>query len=63
MLRALIRGANDFKNAIMFCNRKREVAVLQRSLAKHGFNVGALHGDMDQRARMATLDDFKQATG
>ena len=60
VLRALIRGANDFKNAIIFCNRKRDVAILQRSLARHGFNAGALHGDMDQRARMATLEDFKR---
>ncbi len=58
-LRELIRNAVDLKNAIIFCNRKREVAVLARSLEKHGFSVGALHGDMDQRARMATLDAFK----
>ena len=60
VLRALIKGANNFKNAIIFCNRKRDVATLQRSLSKHGFSVGALHGDMDQRARTATLDDFRQ---
>jgi superfamily II DNA/RNA helicase len=60
VLRALIRGAIDFKNAIIFCNRKRDVATLQRSLAKHGFNAGALHGDMDQRSRTQTLDDFRK---
>jgi superfamily II DNA/RNA helicase len=60
VLRALIRGAADFKNAIIFCNRKRDVAILQRSLARHGFNAGALHGDMDQHARTATLEDFKR---
>ena len=60
VLRALIRGAENFKNAIIFCNRKRDVATLYRSLSKHGFSVGALHGDMDQRARMATLDDFRK---
>jgi superfamily II DNA/RNA helicase len=60
VLRALIREASEFKNAIIFCNRKRDVAILQRSLARHGFNAGALHGDMDQRARMATLEDFKR---
>ena len=59
-LRALIRGATNFKNAIIFCNRKRDVATLQRSLAKHGFNAGALHGDMDQRSRTQTLDDFRK---
>ncbi|HZP19182.1 MAG TPA: DEAD/DEAH box helicase [Bauldia sp.] len=60
VLRALIRSAADFKNAIIFCNRKRDVAIVHRSLVRHGFNAGALHGDMDQHARMATLDDFKK---
>ncbi len=61
-LRRLIREATDLKNAIIFCNRKRDVATLYRSLEKHGFNVGALHGDMEQRARMATLDAFRKGT-
>lgn len=61
-LRAQIAAAEDLKNAIVFCNRKRDVAVVFRSLVRHGFNVGALHGDMDQRARMATLDAFKKGT-
>jgi superfamily II DNA/RNA helicase len=60
VLRSLLRSSADFKNAIVFCNRKRDVATLQRSLAKHGFNVGALHGDMDQRSRTQTLDDFRK---
>jgi superfamily II DNA/RNA helicase len=58
-LRRLIRDAADFKNAIIFCNRKRDVDILHRSLQKHGFSTGVLHGDMDQRARMASLDAFK----
>jgi superfamily II DNA/RNA helicase len=60
MLRRLLRDAKDLKNAIIFCNRKREVAVLYKSLQKHGFSVGALHGDMDQPARMAALDQFRK---
>ncbi|WP_204351094.1 helicase-related protein, partial [Serratia marcescens] len=32
---------------------------LQKSLVSHGFNAAALHGDMDQRARMAALDAFR----
>jgi superfamily II DNA/RNA helicase len=59
VLRKLIREASDLKNAIIFCNRKRDVAIVHRSLARHGFNVGALHGDMDQRSRTQTLDDFR----
>ena len=58
-LRRLIRSADGFKNAIIFCNRKRDVALLHKSLQKHGFSAGALHGDMDQRARMLSLDAFK----
>jgi len=58
-LRGLIRNAENLKNAIVFCNRKRDVAILHRSLVKHGFPAGALHGDMDQLARMASLDAFK----
>jgi len=58
-LRQLLGNAENLKNAIIFCNRKRDVAILHRSLVKHGFAAGALHGDMDQLARMASLDAFK----
>jgi superfamily II DNA/RNA helicase len=60
MLRRLLRDAKDLQNAIIFCNRKREVALLHKSLQKHGFSVGALHGDMDQSARTAALDQFRK---
>src|SRR5215213_3508187 len=60
VLRQLLRGAKDLQNAIIFCNRKREVALLHKSLQKHGFSVGALHGDMDQSARTAALDQFRK---
>src|SRR5207248_3017152 len=60
MLRRLLRDAKDLQNAIIFCNRKREVALLYKSLYKHGFAVGALHGDMDQSARTAALDQFRK---
>jgi superfamily II DNA/RNA helicase len=57
-LRDLIRN-ETVKNAIIFCNRKVEVAILHKSLVKHGFNAGALHGDMDQKSRTETLDRFR----
>jgi superfamily II DNA/RNA helicase len=59
-LRRLIRSADNFKNAIIFCNRKREVALLHKSLVSHGFNAVALHGDLDQSARTAALDQFRK---
>jgi len=57
-LRALI-DSEDVKNAIVFCNRKRDVGIVYRSLNKHGYNAGQMHGDMVQSARMETLDKFK----
>src|SRR5476651_2321895 len=57
-LRRLIKE-QDVKNAIVFCNRKRDVATLHTSLKKHGINAGALHGDMSQPARTETLERFK----
>jgi superfamily II DNA/RNA helicase len=59
VLREMMRGA-EVKNAIIFCNRKRDVTIVHRSLVRHGFNAGALHGDLDQRQRMATLDAFRK---
>jgi superfamily II DNA/RNA helicase len=60
VLRDLIVAEDaTLKNAIIFCNRKVDVVELLRSLQKHGFDAGALHGDMDQRARMATLEAFR----
>jgi superfamily II DNA/RNA helicase len=55
----LIRS-EDVKNAIIFCNRKRDVDILNRSLLKHGLNSAALHGDMPQSKRTETLERFKE---
>src|SRR5262249_11270102 len=60
ILRRLIRSGDSFKNAIIFCNRKREVAQLHRSLVRHGFKAAPLHGDMGQPERMAALDSFRK---
>ena len=50
---------DDPKNALIFCNRKRDVDIVWRSLNRHGFVSERLHGDMDQSTRMATLEKFK----
>ncbi len=57
-LRRLIRS-EDVQNALIFCNRKRDVDILYKSLTRHKFSVGAMHGDMAQPARFATMDKFK----
>ncbi len=57
-LRRLIR-TQKVQNALIFCNRKRDVDILYKSLDRHKFNAGALHGDMTQSIRFATLEKFK----
>ncbi len=57
-LRKLLRR-EDVGNALIFCNRKRDVSTLARSLESHGFNCAALHGDMAQSLRTETLERFK----
>ncbi|NHN83895.1 DEAD/DEAH box helicase [Acetobacter musti] len=58
ILRRLLRAEN-VQNAIVFCNRKRDVDILLKSLVKHGFEAGALHGDLPQSIRFQTLEKFK----
>ncbi len=57
-LRRLIRS-EEVQNALIFCNRKRDVDILLKSLIKHHFDAGALHGDLAQSVRFATLEKFK----
>jgi superfamily II DNA/RNA helicase len=59
-LRRLIREAEPtLNNAIVFCNRKRDVDVVAKSLVKHGFDAAPIHGDLDQSVRMKTLEKFR----
>ena len=58
VLRRLIASEN-VKNALIFCNRKRDVDILNRSLKRHGLDVAALHGDMPQSKRTETLERFR----
>ena len=58
-LRMLLRTQTNVKNGIVFANRKTTVALLEKSLRKHGFSAGALHGDMDQSARLKMLAAFR----
>ena len=57
-LRDLLRS-KPIENALIFCNRKKDVDILDKSLRRHGFSSAALHGDMPQPARTATLDGFR----
>jgi len=58
VLRELLRQ-DDVTSALIFCNRKRDVGILYRSLARHGFPAAELHGDLAQPVREQTLKRFK----
>ncbi|MEC7372706.1 MAG: DEAD/DEAH box helicase, partial [Pseudomonadota bacterium] len=57
-LRSLL-NSEDVKNAVIFCNRKRDISTLVTSLKRHNFSAVALHGDMTQSARLEALQKFK----
>ncbi|MET0250879.1 MAG: DEAD/DEAH box helicase, partial [Novosphingobium sp.] len=57
-LRRLLQ-VEDVSNAIVFCNRKTTVRELAKSLKGSGLSAGEIHGDMDQPARNAELQRFK----
>ena len=58
MLREFLAN-EEVSNAVIFCNRKRDIGILYRSLLKHGFNAAELHGDLPQSSRTSTLNKFK----
>jgi len=58
VLRDLLRS-EGVESAIIFCNRKTMVRELNKSLQRHGFRSGEIHGDIDQSARIAELEKFK----
>jgi len=57
-LRQILRR-DDCTTAIVFANRKTTVRDLAKSLKQYGFSAGEIHGDMDQSARNAELQRFK----
>jgi superfamily II DNA/RNA helicase len=62
-LRRLIAQEGEaVKSALVFCNRKRDVDIVFRSMERHGYSVAALHGDMAQPVRMETLQKFKDGS-
>ncbi len=58
VFRDLLRR-EDVASALIFCNRKRDVGILFRSLKRHGLPAAELHGDLPQPVRTATLDRFR----
>ena len=57
-LRWLLRN-DHVETAIIFANRKTTVRELNKSLQRHGFASGEIHGDIDQNQRNKELQRFK----
>ena len=58
-LRWVIDNAPEMKNGIVFCNRKKDVDIVAKSLNVHGHSAAPIHGDLAQSLRMETLAKFK----
>ncbi len=58
LLYNLITG-QDLSRVIIFTNRKDETRLVEELLLKHAINCKVLSGDIDQRQRLRTLEDFK----
>jgi len=59
-LRKVLQSHLSIEPTVVFCNKKKDVDLLTKSLIKHRFSAQALHGDMDQRARNETLENFRK---
>jgi len=57
--RLIVAEGDELTNGIVFCNRKRDVDIVAKSLTKHGFDAAAIHGDLDQSLRTKTLQGFR----
>ncbi|NRA31560.1 MAG: DEAD/DEAH box helicase, partial [Parvularculaceae bacterium] len=58
-LRQLIDNAEGLQNGIIFCNRKKNVDIVAKSLQKYGYEARPIHGDLAQSFRMETLQKFR----
>jgi superfamily II DNA/RNA helicase len=54
-----IIGQEDVDNGIIFCNRKKDVDIVAKSLTVHGMSAAPIHGDLPQSLRTQTLNSFK----
>ena len=54
-----ILNIEKIKNAVIFCNKKIDINKVNIFLKKNKFSTVCLHGDMNQSARINSLEEFK----
>ncbi len=52
--------SKDLHKVIVFCNRKSETRELTELLQRYKISCGLLSGDVDQKKRVSTLNNFKE---
>ena len=52
-------AVHDIKLSVIFCNTKRKVDEVTKSLKSLGFMADGIHGDLDQRQRNKVLGGFR----
>lgn len=58
LLQGLLKG-KDISSIIIFCSTKDKVKQLERELKKGGYNVAAIHSDLEQDQRNEAMRNFK----
>lgn len=56
---SMLVALHDIKLSIVFCNTKRKVDEVTKSLKSLGFKADGIHGDLDQRQRNKVLGGFR----
>ena len=50
----------DFDRMIIFCSTKRMVGLVQHNLREYKYKAGAIHGDLSQSKRLASIEKFNK---
>ena len=61
LLNQFHKGDKNRDRILVFCLYKKEAVRIERFIRSRGFKVAAIHGDMSQRDRIASLEAFKTA--
>ena len=60
LLNQMQRGDKRKDRILVFCLYKKEAMRIERFIRSRGFKVAAIHGDMSQHDRIASLEAFKK---
>ncbi|RMZ82296.1 hypothetical protein DV738_g1705, partial [Chaetothyriales sp. CBS 135597] len=62
LLKQHTAGSKKNDRILIFCLYKKEASRVHDTLARRGFSLAGIHGDLSQSARLAALNGFKSGT-